>query len=151
MASFLHSQNWLVSEVPYKPVQTIVCSLQPLQVGSMCGWACCPHPHRLLVFIGNKWLYDKLVRHADCQGHWVCMRSWLMLPTESIPCQFEWVPALVLLELSSAPAGTKVLPVPSRWITETLFTPAIDRPQCPHPPHQGLCSLRRIYQHFSNV
>lgn len=45
-----------------------------------------------------------------------------MLPTESILCQFEWVPALVLLELSLTPAGAKVLPVPSRWITETLFS-----------------------------
>lgn len=89
-------------------------------------------------YITNRW------GGMECQGHWVCEGSWLTLPTESIACQFERVPALVLLELSSTPAGAQILPVSSRWITETLFSwLSIHRAA----PHQGLFFLRIIYQH----
>lgn len=103
-----------------------------------------PLPHREISdYITNRW------GGADCQGHWVCEGSWLMLPTESIPCQFERVPALVLLELSSTPAGAQILPVPSRWITETLFSWLSIHHTA---SHQGLSSVRWIYQHslYSN-
>lgn len=95
-------------------------------------------------YITNRW------GGADCQGHWVCEGSWLMLPTESIHCQFERVPALVLLELSSTPAWAQILPVPSRWITETLFIWVSIHHTA---PHQGPCSLRWICRRslYSNL
>lgn len=80
----------------------------------------------------------------ECQGHWVCEGSWLTLPTESIACQVERVPALVLLELSSTPAGAQILPVSSRWITETLFSWLSIHHAA---PHRGLFFLRRICRH----
>ena len=80
---------------------------------------------------------------VDCQGHWVCEGGWLTLPTESIPCQFEWVPALVLPELSSTPAGAPILPVPSRWMTETLFSWLSIHHAA---PHQALFFLGWIHQ-----
>ena len=142
-------------------------SYHPLQVGSMCSRAPCSsllncsflffffpsfHPSPLVPssssgisdYITNRW------DGVDFQGHWVCEGSWLMLPTESIPCQFEWVPALILLELSSTPAGAQILPVPSRWITETLFSWLSIPP--PPPPPRSLLSEMNLYQHslYSN-
>lgn len=116
MACFLHRQLGLVSEGPYRPVQTIVRSLSSLfklvpcvaepRCSSLPPLALFP-PFLLcsgLVFSSSLGISDYITNRwggVDCQGHWVCEGSWLTLPTESIPCQFEWVPALVLLELSS--------------------------------------------------
>lgn len=160
MACCLHSQHGLVSEVPYRPVQTIVRSLSSLFKLVPCVAESSAPPSPLLFFstpllvswsssgisdyITNRW------GGAHCQGHWVCEGSWLMLPTESIPCQFERDPALVLLELSSTPAGAQILPVPFRWITETLFSGLSIHHTA---PHQGLSSLWWIYQRslYSNL
>lgn len=81
MACFLHSQRRLVSEVPYRPVQTIVRSLNSLfkLVPCVAEPPVPPSPllfffffvsiplsrsPGLLVLIGNKWLYNKSVRRC---------------------------------------------------------------------------------------
>lgn len=151
MACFLNSQHQLVGEVPYRPVQTIVRSLSSLFKLVPCV-AAPPstlalfffHPS-LLVSWSSSGISDYITNRwggADCQGHWVCEGSWLMLPTESILCQFERVPALVLLELSSTPAGAQILPVPSRWITETLFRGLSIHHSDP-PPRTRLSEMKR--------
>lgn len=153
----------LVGEVPYRPVQTIVrslsslfklvpCVAEPPVPPPFCSFFSIPLSS-LLVSSSSSGISDYITNRwggADCQGHWVCEGSWLMLPTESIPCQFERVPALVLLELSSTPAGAQILPLPSRWITETLFSALSIHHVA---PHQGLGSLRCIHQHslYSNL
>ena len=138
---FLHRQLRLVSEVPYRSAQTIVhtlsslsksvpCVAEPPAPPSPCPFffffsffsiPCCQglfssSSPGISDYITNRW------SGMDCQGHWVCEGSWLTLTTESIPCQFDGVPALVLLELCSTPAGAQTSPVPPRWMAATLLS-----------------------------
>lgn len=160
---FSASQPWVVAEVPYRRVQTIVRSLKSLFKFVPCvaepplslslpplsffhsSLLVSPSSLGISDYITNRW------GSVDCQGHWVCEGSWLTLPTESIPCQFECVPALVLLVLSSTPAGAQILPVPSRWIAETLFSRLSIRHSTPHPPHPPKAHLLSLWAKYSRA
>lgn len=145
MACFLHGQHGPVTEVPYRPVQTIVHSLsshfkQVSRVAESWGFLPLEPFSSPLVSSSSSGRNDHKTNRrggATAKVTGFARGSWLMLPIENISCQFERVPALVLPELSSTPAEAQVLPAhtPEGWqrprladYRSTTLTPNKDSP-----------------------